>query len=1137
MSNNNNAIKFDPSDLCKVTYEELRNDEKLGFAELCPVCKIQVGHHNRQSTLVGNTQSNNSNSSSGNHRSVDVPEWKKETWKSVIPFLMRYEQVCKAEQVPESRWTTLLLKAVTNTAEADWVDKNIVEPKLSWTDAKKEFAKHFKNQDYSDELIKEFARCRQGRQESVQLFSDRFDQLCTQLGYADDVVQVINQFELGLSELAQKQTRARLSTIKQINAHRAAEIRASLKIFIEFCIEVDNDHSSNSSSSHISSSSSSNSTHSSSQSHGSKKWCNFHKSSSHSSVECKSNKQELSKPTNNSTPTPSPSGGKLMTKDGRVVKCNNCGGNHYVNKCDKNYALRNRNIAPTNNASNTSNNSNNSTSNSTFNSIPAVKSVAIPSSSSSSVVTEAVFLPKDAQKDVFLYINGTGKFYRCFIDTGAQITLLDKSIQEELSLPLISDGAAGGNLKMAISGNLCPRIGQVKVNSEFFFPGSTYNPISFSNAIFEIHSVRDSDTDYDVLLGMDFIPLIFPNAVPLAYCRNSASKLHAKLSSVTIDEYIPDGEIPDVAQLSTASHLQSKYASHRQALYLDLQDVIVENSTITGFCNLPHSIVSLQLDESKLSQSSIYRRQYSLPHTSKSLADPIIMDWFDKGKIELAPSGCPYNNAMTVVPKKDENNQLTGARPCLDARFLNKVLVNVDTYQIPNIREAFEMHAGCSIFGSVDAEQAFLQLLLDENSRSLTAFTWNNIQYQFVGAPFGLKFLTAHFQRVMQSVFSNMPFVLIYVDNIIFGSHSWEEHALHARAVISRLSSVNIKIKPSSILLGHSQLTCLGHILSSSGISIDPAKTQAIANWPLPETSKALQSFLGLCGFVRAHIRHYADISSPLEAAKNSTTLIWTEEMKSSFETLKLAFSKSCVVGHPDFTRPFHLATDASWTGVGGVLFQPKVDGEHITADNIVGICSKKLNASRIRWPVYRKELFGLIYSLRTFHCYLYGRTDLVVYTDHKPLTYMFESKTLSPALQQWLDVLLDYNFTIVHRDGILNEIPDALSRMYGEAYSQSPVWGVNPNFPTSPLPAISINSVSLSLNGEREVSSQISDPSSTYTSFPSITSSINLAIELEKRGKKSPTTQEEKNNLITQEHSFGHFGVQAIFNQLYHKD
>ena len=248
-------------------------------------------------------------------------------------------------------------------------------------------------------------------------------------------------------------------------------------------------------------------------------------------------------------------------------------------------------------------------------------------------------------------------------------------------------------------------------------------------------------------------------------------------------------------------------------------------------------------------------------------------------------------------------------------------------------------------------------------------------------------------------------------------------------------------------------------------------------------------------------------------------------------------------LAHADFSKPFHIATDASQTGCGGVLFQPRTPDEHITADNIVTICSKKFNENRQRWCAYKKELFGVVYSLRQFHSYVWGRTDLVVHTDHKPLIHMFQSSQLSPALQQWLDVLLDYAFEIRHREGILNIVPDAISRMYGAAYEHSPVWGVDPRFPapppddeptqSAPLPlrSLDVNLAPIGV-GEGEISADSIDPSAPSSSL--LHQDSTLAVELEKRGKKCPATADERSDLIAAAHAFGHFGMEAVFKRIF---
>ena len=134
-------------------------------------------------------------------------------------------------------------------------------------------------------------------------------------------------------------------------------------------------------------------------------------------------------------------------------------------------------------------------------------------------------------------------------------------------------------------------------------------------------------------------------------------------------------------------------------------------------------------------------------------------------------------------------------------------------------------------------------------------------------------------------------------------------------------------------------------------------------------------------------------------------------------------------------------------TGAGGILYQPDDDDNTITPNNIVAICSKKLDATQRNYAVYKKELFALVYSLRKFHSFIWGRRDVTVLTDHKPLIHILQQKQMSVALQQWLDVLLNYDLHIQYRPGILHVAPDALSRMYTTAYQDDNItWGTLSN-------------------------------------------------------------------------------------------
>jgi hypothetical protein len=656
-----------------------------------------------------------------------------------------------------------------------------------------------------------------------------------------------------------------------------------------------------------------------------------------------------------------------------------------------------------------------------------------------------------------------------------------------------------------------------------------------------------------------------------------------------------------------------------------LRKLLIVNESIGGFCTLPDSQVQLVVDESKL--HLLYRRQYPIAHQLWSLADKVILRWLDTGKITHAPVGCPYNLPLTIAPKKDDSGGLTGIRVCLDTRVLNSILVNTDRFQIPNIRDTLEMFANCELFGEFDLSEAYLQFELHPDSRPYTAFTWNNVQYMFVGVPFGISFIPSHFQRCISRLFHDLSFLISYFDNLPFGSSNWSDHIDHAILIVHRLNSVNLRIKPSSVKIGRTQMKCLGHILSSRGIGIDPEKIELIRSYPLPVTGDQMMQFLGLTGFISSHVRHYAELTAPLQAVKFQKKLDWTDDMKHSFDTLKSAVATAPFLQYPDFSRAFHIATDGSNTGIGGVLYQPRTPGEHITADNIVAIHSRVLTETQRRYPAYKKELYGIVSSLRKFHAYVWGRSDLVIITDHKPLTFILSSTQLSPALQQWLDVLLDYSFVIHHRDGILHVLPDRLSRLYSDVYSSSSVWGihpspnhltsiagVDPDLIQSSLPPAKTNvdvsvvtrnqafwqpvippSTSTSSSSSGSTSAAGSSSSSTSSTLsvipPASTESpsvllgeetanavtnpdnpdnieptviigsppdspdpdpplptfidpdmedhrkgeIDLAIELEKRGKINIPDLEHRKAFIRDVHLQGHFGVSAVFNKIWH--
>ena len=217
---------------------------------------------------------------------------------------------------------------------------------------------------------------------------------------------------------------------------------------------------------------------------------------------------------------------------------------------------------------------------------------------------------------------------------------------------------------------------------------------------------------------------------------------------------------------------------------------------------------------------------------------------------------------------------MTKVRTCLDTRKVNLKLIEDDKFEIPRIPDMLATLAGGKIFGEIDLSDAYGQFRLTEESQQYTAFTWDKQQYVFVGAPFGIKHLPSVFQRFISTLFHDMPYVFAYIDNICFSSTSWEEHAIQAKAIIARLNSVNLRVKASSVNFGQYQIKLLGHLITPYGVGMDPAKQQMMLAWPRPTSGVGIASFLGLGTYLRDHIRHYAELTAPLESIKKTTTPI-----------------------------------------------------------------------------------------------------------------------------------------------------------------------------------------------------------------------------------------------------------------------
>jgi hypothetical protein len=233
--------------------------------------------------------------------------------------------------------------------------------------------------------------------------------------------------------------------------------------------------------------------------------------------------------------------------------------------------------------------------------------------------------------------------------------------------------------------------------------------------------------------------------------------------------------------------------------------------------------------------------------------------------------------------------------------------------------------------------------------------------------PFGLCNSPSTFQSLMNHVFHPFlhHFVLVFFDDILIYSKTWQAHLTHVDQVLHLLSKHKLFLKQSKCAFGISEVEYLGHIVGKDGVRVDPKKIEAMQNWPHPKTLKSMHGFLGLMGYYHKFVQNYGKIVAPLTTLLKNNAFSWTPTTDQSFQALKEAMCTTPVLALPDFTKTFVLECDASGRGIRVVLMQ---DGRPLAFTN------KQLSERHLGQSIYEKEMLAILHAVDLWHPYLLGQ-------------------------------------------------------------------------------------------------------------------------------------------------------------------
>nr|GEZ49753.1 hypothetical protein [Tanacetum cinerariifolium] len=417
----------------------------------------------------------------------------------------------------------------------------------------------------------------------------------------------------------------------------------------------------------------------------------------------------------------------------------------------------------------------------------------------------------------------------------------------------------------------------------------------------------------------------------------------------------------------------------------------------------------------------ISKASYRMAPTELKELKEKLQELLDLGYIRLSVSS--WGAPILFMEKKDGSMRL-----CIDYRDLNHVTIR-NRYPLPRIDDLFDQLQGAKFFSKIDLKSGYHQLRVKEQDIPKTAFCTRYGHYEFLVMPFGLTNAPDLFIDLMNRIFHEYldKFVIVFMDDILVYSKTKEEHVEHLRIVLGTLCQEKLYVKFLKCEFWLGQVDFLGHIVSADGITMDPAKVDAITKWPRPKTVTKVISLLGLAGYYRRFVEGFLRLALPLtKLMRKGEKFVWNEEREKSFKELKKRLVFASILILP--------------SGYGG--------GARRTPSYRVGdLTSREVVDAITKWPSPKTvteviSLLGLAGFYRRFVegfsrlalslTKLMRKDEKFVWNEEREKSFeelKKRLKELNMRQRRWLELLKDYDTNIQYHPGKANVVADALSR------------------------------------------------------------------------------------------------------------
>ncbi|EYC07814.1 hypothetical protein Y032_0068g142 [Ancylostoma ceylanicum] len=384
--------------------------------------------------------------------------------------------------------------------------------------------------------------------------------------------------------------------------------------------------------------------------------------------------------------------------------------------------------------------------------------------------------------------------------------------------------------------------------------------------------------------------------------------------------------------------------------------------------------------------------------------------------------------AAPIVCVRKSNGKL---RVCADfSTGLNKGLESFD-YPLPVPEDIFATLNGGAVFSQIDLSDAYLQIELSDESKKMVVINTHRGLFQYNRLPFGIKTAPGIFQQIMNKMVAGLRGVATYLDDILVCGRTEQEHTENLLALFGRIPEYGFTVRLEKCSFAKAEIRYLGFIVDKNGRRPNPEKIDAIKGMVEPKNVSHLRAFVGMITYYAAFMPTMKDLRGPLDALlKKDVKWEWTSKQQLAFEKVKKALSSELNLAHYDPRQKIVVAADACDYGIGCVISHRYEDG----SEKPIAHASRSLTAAEKNYSQIEKEALGIVFAVKKFHKYVFGRKFLLL-TDHKPLLAIFGDKKGVPVysanrLMRWATILLGYDFDIEYVNTTKFGQADGLSRL-----------------------------------------------------------------------------------------------------------